>query len=284
MTQTRLNTLQAGIQKIPLRALIYGAHGIGKSHFASEFPNPVFLDTEGNVNHLTPPKHRVSSWSEAQVFLQLLLTQSHDFQTLIIDSIDPLEEWGKEPACKLAGTQDISEGYGKGWGQLTGLFQGLRNLLEALNVQKNMHILCISHVKTKRVLELDKPPYDMIMPLLHERVMPIFADWCTFIGYAHKSLVVDKNIDAGFGQIKTVMKEEDTPFGSRVLQVGPSSVHVVKETFNLKKTPENNIPLSAKGLLTQIERFYDTASVTETKEDSVTETKKESERETKGET
>jgi hypothetical protein len=256
MTQIHLNTLQKGIQKIPLRALIYGAHGSGKSHFASEFPSPLFLDTDGNVNHFTTPKHRVYNWSEVEALLQILLTESHSFKTLIIDSLDPLEEWCKEPACKLAGIKDISEGYGKGWTQLIGLFQGLRNTLEALNVQKKMHILCISHVKTHQILERDNPPYDMVMPRLHDRIAPLFTDWCNFIGYAHKRLVVDKNRATELGKTKTAREEEDAPIGARALQVGPSPVHVAKETFNLKKTSDNTIALSARGLLTQIKHFY----------------------------
>ncbi len=36
-----------GIQTAPVKTVLYGPEGIGKSTFASHFPNPVFIDTEG---------------------------------------------------------------------------------------------------------------------------------------------------------------------------------------------------------------------------------------------
>ena len=44
--------LAGGIMgKIPVRFLLYGPNGVGKSHFASQFPNPIFIDTENNLLH-----------------------------------------------------------------------------------------------------------------------------------------------------------------------------------------------------------------------------------------
>lgn len=40
--------------KIPCakKVVIYGPEGIGKSTFASQFPEPVFIDTEGSTNSM----------------------------------------------------------------------------------------------------------------------------------------------------------------------------------------------------------------------------------------
>lgn len=53
-----------GIQNSPVKTVLYGPEGIGKSTFASHFPNPVFIDTEGgtkrlNVKRLPQP----TSWA-----------------------------------------------------------------------------------------------------------------------------------------------------------------------------------------------------------------------------
>lgn len=37
-----------GAQKV----IIFGPEGIGKSTFASQFPDPLFVDTEGSTKHL----------------------------------------------------------------------------------------------------------------------------------------------------------------------------------------------------------------------------------------
>ena len=34
------------------KVVIYGPEGIGKSTFASKFPNPLFIDTEGSTNSM----------------------------------------------------------------------------------------------------------------------------------------------------------------------------------------------------------------------------------------
>ena len=38
-----------GIQPKPLKVVVYGPEGIGKSTFASMFPDPLFIDTEGST-------------------------------------------------------------------------------------------------------------------------------------------------------------------------------------------------------------------------------------------
>lgn len=36
----------------PQKVVIYGAEGIGKSTLAAQFPNPLFIDTEGGTAQL----------------------------------------------------------------------------------------------------------------------------------------------------------------------------------------------------------------------------------------
>lgn len=36
----------------PLKVVLYGVEGIGKSTFASQFPAPLFIDTEGSTKNL----------------------------------------------------------------------------------------------------------------------------------------------------------------------------------------------------------------------------------------
>lgn len=41
-----------GIIPCAKKVVIYGPEGIGKSTFASQFPDPVFIDTEGSTNSM----------------------------------------------------------------------------------------------------------------------------------------------------------------------------------------------------------------------------------------
>ena len=46
------------------KVVIYGPEGIGKSTFASRFPDPVFIDTEGSTNSMDVARlPRPTSWT-----------------------------------------------------------------------------------------------------------------------------------------------------------------------------------------------------------------------------
>ena len=46
--------ISRGKIKCAQKVVIYGPEGIGKFTFAAQFPDPVFIDTEGSTKHLRP--------------------------------------------------------------------------------------------------------------------------------------------------------------------------------------------------------------------------------------
>ena len=44
--------ITTGKRKRAQKVVVYGTEGIGKTTFASHFPSPVFIDTEGSTDHL----------------------------------------------------------------------------------------------------------------------------------------------------------------------------------------------------------------------------------------
>ena len=59
-------TVTSGVIPSPVKVVLYGPEGIGKSTFASKFPAPVFIDTESgtkrlNVARLPAPTGRPAS-------------------------------------------------------------------------------------------------------------------------------------------------------------------------------------------------------------------------------
>ena len=76
-----------GIQTAPVKTVLYGPEGIGKSTFASHFPNPVFIDTEGgtkrlNVKRLPQP----TSWAMLLDEVAEVRKGSVPCGTLVIDT------------------------------------------------------------------------------------------------------------------------------------------------------------------------------------------------------
>ena len=77
--------------KIPCakKVVIYGPEGIGKSTFASQFPDPVFIDTEGSTNSMDVARlPKASSWQMILQQVDYVRTHPEVCKTLVIDTID----------------------------------------------------------------------------------------------------------------------------------------------------------------------------------------------------
>lgn len=110
-----LNIVKGKIEK-PLKVVLYGPEGIGKSTFASKFPQPIFIDTEGSTNHMDvarmePPK----DWTVFISEIQAAKDHAGELGTLVIDTADWAMRLCGIFICKKYGKSGIEDfGYGKG--------------------------------------------------------------------------------------------------------------------------------------------------------------------------
>ena len=104
--------------KIPhaRKVLVYGPEGVGKSTFASRFPQPLFIDTEGSTRNLDVMRMPTpTSWP---MLLDEVATvaQERPCQTLVIDTADWAERMCARDLCMMKGWQGIEDaGWGKGY-------------------------------------------------------------------------------------------------------------------------------------------------------------------------
>ena len=117
MSESILKRVSAGRLTRPQKAVIYGPEGIGKSTLASQFPKPVFLDTEGGSHHLDVARLPApKSWDDVTHAVAALESESHGFRTLVIDTADWLEKLLIEHVCQRNSKTSIEDfGYGKGY-------------------------------------------------------------------------------------------------------------------------------------------------------------------------
>ena len=93
--------ITSGTIAAPVKTVLYGPEGIGKSTFAAQFPAPVFIDTEGgtkrlNVARLPAP----TSWAMLLDEVAEVSRGNVPCGTLVIDTAD----WA-ERLCIGANTQ-----------------------------------------------------------------------------------------------------------------------------------------------------------------------------------
>ena len=97
--------------------LLYGPSKIGKSTFASQAPDAIFLATEPGLNALEVFQQPIGSWPEFLEACAELAKGEHPFQTVVIDTIDILYRLCADHICQKRGLEHESDGsHGKIYG------------------------------------------------------------------------------------------------------------------------------------------------------------------------
>ncbi len=73
-----------------VRFLIYGESGVGKTRFASTWPNVLFLDIDDGLASVDIPvdRLRITDWVQLRMAYEFLSTQEHDYKTIVVDSLN----------------------------------------------------------------------------------------------------------------------------------------------------------------------------------------------------
>lgn len=138
------------------KVIIYGAEGIGKTTFASQFPNPLFIDTEGSTSNMDVSRmDKPSSWT---FLLQQIdfVKQQQPCKTLVIDTIDWAERLAIDFVVSRASKQSITSfGYGEGFIQLEEEFGKFLNKLSDL-VEMGINVVLTAHAKITKFEQPDE--------------------------------------------------------------------------------------------------------------------------------
>ena len=85
--------------KIPsaVKVVLYGPEGIGKSTLASQFPNPLYIDTEGSTKHMNVRRLPTpQTWEDLMQEIQYVIAHPEVCRTLVIDTADWAEKLIKD--------------------------------------------------------------------------------------------------------------------------------------------------------------------------------------------
>lgn len=129
----------------PKNFFIYGATMSGKSFFASYFPHPLVLNTDGNSAQGTAPSIQIRNLRDKngrlttdcmQTITDIVVALQQPgvtFQTIIIDVIDDICVMVEQAICLRAGVQALSDiPFGKGYALLDSFIQQMVMDLKAL--------------------------------------------------------------------------------------------------------------------------------------------------------
>lgn len=182
------------------KVVCYGPEGIGKSTFASRFPNAVFIDTEGSTKDMDVARlPRPSSWEYLLQEIQYVKDNPSVCGSLIIDTVDWAEQLCVEHICDKHHKDGIeSFGYGTGYVYTKEEFGRFLNKLEDL-VEIGINVVLTAHAHIKKFeqpdemgaydrweLKLGKKTSSQTAPLVKE-----WADMLLFVNYKTYSVAVD---------------------------------------------------------------------------------------------
>ena len=183
-----------GIQNAPVKTVLYGPEGIGKSTFASYFPDPVFIDTEGgtkrlNVKRLPQP----TSWAMLLDEVAEVRKGSVPCGTLVIDTADWAERLCIQAVCAKAKVNGIEDfGYGKGYTYVKEEFGKLLDALEEV-LQAGHNVVVLAHAAITKFEQPDAVGnYDRWSMKTSKQVAPLLREWCDMLLFANYKTVVEK--------------------------------------------------------------------------------------------
>ncbi len=192
--------ITSGKISTPIKAVLYGPEGIGKSTFASQFPDPVFIDTEGSTKHMDVRRFdKPTSW--AMLLQQVAYAAGNDVcKTLVIDTADWAEMLCAQDVCAKAHKNSIEDfGYGKGYTFLQEEFGRLLNALEEV-IAGGKYVLLTAHAKMRKFEQPDEMgAYDRWEMKLTKQVAPMVKEWADMVLFANYKTIVVRD-DTGKGK------------------------------------------------------------------------------------
>jgi hypothetical protein len=157
-----------------------------------------------------------------------LRQESHEYETVVIDSLDWLERLVFDRLCSEHNTTSIEQvagGYSKGYTLALSLWREIIEHLNALRNERGMVVLLIAHSKVERFEDPESSPYDRYSPRLHKHSAALVSEWCDAVLFATRKIRTQSE-DAGFNRKRTIAHAIGKGGGERILRCvgGPSCV------------------------------------------------------------
>lgn len=229
-----LKSIKHGPDIKPPRIFLYAVEGIGKTTFAANAPAPIFIQTEDGLGSIDASRFpMIETIDNVRQAIGSLYSDPHDFQTVVLDSVDWLEQI---IAREIEAKHDAKElAYGKGALKQAEVWQELLAGFNALRNDRGMSVILIGHSQIKRFDSPETEPYDRYSPKLQERSNALLREWCDAVLFANYRVVV-KSTEVGFK--KEVSRGITT--GERLLYTTEKPAYMAKNRYALP----DSLPLS----------------------------------------
>ena len=240
------------IEQVNKRVLwIYGAPFCGKTTFANSFPDPLMLNTDGNIKFVDAPYIRIKdevkvegrqtkrtlAWTVFKDTVAELEKKQNTFKTIVVDLLEDLYEFCRVYMYQEMGITHESDDSFRAWDKVRGEFLNTLKRLMALDYE---NIILISHEDmSKDITRKGGDKITAIKPNLQDKVANKVAGMVDVVA----RIVAD-------GDTRTFsFKSNEVVFGGGRLKVTakdiPLDVHAlfaVYDEANKNAVPGNSAP------------------------------------------
>ncbi len=162
-------------------------------------PKPEFILTEDGLGRLqTTAFPLAKNYAEVMEALDALLNEKHDFETVVVDTLDWLEPLIWAEVCRNQGVNSIEDiGFGKGSVFALDLWRFYLGKLDRLRNEKKMLVLQIAHSVIKSVDSPKHEHYDRYEIKLHAKASALLQEHSDCVLFANYRVSTTKT-DVGF--------------------------------------------------------------------------------------
>jgi hypothetical protein len=178
---------------------VYGVDKVGKTSFAAEAPEPIFICSESGTNHLDVARFPAAqSWQDVLDAVAALTADPGGFKTVVLDSIDWAEPLLFDHMCRAANVDNVEKvggGFGKYVSVAVDHWRLLLAALETLQAKQGMNVILIGHAMIKNFKNPEGQDFDRYIMKAHEKATALLREWAEGIYFANYETfsVEDKN-------------------------------------------------------------------------------------------
>ena len=199
--------INKGKQRKPRRILMYGRQGLGKSTWAAQAPGVLFINLEDGIGDIDCASTDVlEGFVDVLACLIWLSGDKNEYQTIVIDSIDWLEQLIEKAICEQHSKKSIAEfDYGKGPAFVVEKWKMVLNGLNAVRA-KGKAVILLAHSTIVKHSPPGVPTYEKYEPKLSKHSNALVQEWCDEVLFC-TTKVLTRTEDQGFGKERNIAIE-----------------------------------------------------------------------------